>query len=174
MPSIIQSTMKFFSNWRLWCCGHPKVLAPISPSQPNYSYSLEEFDPHNILNIPDSHPSLDLLRSAALPKRASSAPAHGRKQTSVTETQIAPRSGDRHPSTTEGEDDEQPRPRTFLLPSPPRFPRLSRRLRDAQPVIVERKKQPRLARESSQTGGSWWQARRKLLEKNGQGEAAWF
>ena len=174
MPSIIQRTMKFFSDWRLWCCSHPKVSAPISPSQPNDLISLEEFDPRNILSTPKAHPSLDLLRSAALPKQASSAPAHGRKQTSVTETQIAPRSGDRQPSTTESDDDEQPRPRTFLLPSPPRFPRLSRRLRDAQPVRIERNKPQRLARESSQTGASWWQARRKLFDKKDQGEGAWF
>jgi hypothetical protein len=152
------------SDWRLWCCCHPKVTPPLSSPGAHNNYSLDEFDPRNRMSTskayrpaPPAPPS-----SPAEENTVFDGPARTIKFSDPTRS--TPR---RNAAPVRGGRAQQ-RPRTVLLPSPPRmgYQRLPLRPKEAGKGN-EKQSVPKLIRHDTEPGQHWWQVGRRLMDRGG-------
>lgn len=168
MPQPIKPSTMSPSDWRLWCCCHPKVTPPPSSPRARNNYSLEEFNPRNRMSAstayrlprppapPDTIAESNTILTVPARKVQFSKPRPSRVQRNG-----APVTGER--------ESRQQRRTTTLFPSSPlvdhqRFPlrpKETSKGKGKQPM-------PKFIRHDTEPGQHWWQVGRGLLERNGK------
>jgi hypothetical protein len=156
------------SEWRLWCCCHPKVSPPPSSPAQRDNISLEEFDPRNRLSmsraygpqLPSPPPPSTPTRIRSLEPKRPAAVARLPDQT--------PPSGQRQGRRNEAEGRAKQRPATVLLPSPPHRPSRSSRSQAINVASAEQNDEqstPQFIRQDSEMENHWCQVGRRMLER---------
>ena len=148
------------SDWRLWCCCHPKVTPPPSSPRAHNNYSLDEFDPRNRMSMSKA--------DRPTPPAPPSSPAEENTISTAPARTIKFSQPSRSTPTRNGTPVTGGRPPTVLLPSPPRMgyqrlplqPEETRKGKGKQPM-------PKLIRHDTEPGQHWWQVGRRLMERSG-------
>ena len=152
------------SDWRLWCCCHPKVTPPPSSPRAHNNYSLEEFDPRNRMSASTAY-RLPPPPAAPPTARAESSTNNPTAPTrNVQFSEPTPSRPQRNGGYVTGEREQ--RRATTLLPSSPLagLQRLPLRPRETG---KGKQSLPKFIRHDTEPGQHWWQAGRGLMERGG-------
>jgi hypothetical protein len=153
------------SEWRLWCCCHPKVSPPPSSPAQRDTISLEEFDPGNRLSMSRAYgPQLPSPPPPSTPTRIRSLEPK-RPAVVARLPDRTPSSVQRQGGRSEAEGRASQRPTTVLLPSPPHRPSRSEGSQAATNVLNADHSTPQFIRQDSEMGNHWWQVGRRMLER---------
>jgi hypothetical protein len=171
-PHLLQSMMPHqtkpptmsHSDWRLWCCCHPKVTPPPSSPRAHNNYSLDEFDPRNRMSMSKA--------CRPLPPAPPSSPIGGCTNPTAPDRTIKFSEPMRSMPLRNGElvtgERGQERPPTILLPISPQAeyhrlplrPKETSRGKGKQPM-------PTMIRHDTEPGQHWWQVGRGLMDRSG-------
>ena len=162
MPQPTKPSSMSLSEWRLWCCCSSTETPPASSTSQRETISLEEFDPSNRMSMSrafERRPSTPLPHGTPKNSNDSTPPAVAARR---ADTLSQPLRSER--PTPKTEDRAQQRPTTVLLPSLPQRPSESQ-----EPGIVKgEQSKPQVVRQDSE---HWWQAGRRMLEKQEKEES---
>ena len=157
MPQPTKPASMSLSEWRHWCCCYPNATPPNSSPGQRETVSLEEFDPGNRMSMSrafERRPSTTLPPRTSKNSNDSTPPAVAARR---PEASSQPRRSEKPKPKTE--DRSGQRPTTLLLPSPPPRPSGPRESK----VFMGEPDKPRIVRQEPEP---WWQAGRRMMERN--------